>query len=172
MNKFEIYNNNQVPCHALKTLKGSVIKRSKFGIGKDIGASLYFHKSYIQKLLPEDLLSLLVDNEQFCPFEYNCIKYDYSKGQVSLVECPDFDEAREPVVGRLFILDQSGEFKVTRFYKQIYHHKWLWVDDSYTGFDVPESWEWSRTWLNVLTEPANGSSEEAWLNQLSKFGLS
>lgn len=172
MNKFIEFNNNQAPCNTLKTLKGSLIKRSRFGIGKDIGGSLYFHKSYTSRLLPNDVNEIFIDNEAMCPFEYNCVKCNYVNGDIALVECPDFDTAREPVVGQLFIIPRTSELKVTRFYKQIYHHKWLWVTDDYSGFDVTESWEWSRTWLNVLTEPANGSSQEAWLRQLSNFGLS
>lgn len=166
------YNNKQDPCNTLKTLRGSPIKRSRFDVGKDIGGSLYFYKGYVDAVLDPETLDLFYESDSICPFEYNCIKYDYETKNICLVECPDFDSAREPVVGQILISGSSGESKVTRFFKQIYHHKWLWVTDDYNGFDVVESWEWSRTWLNILTEPANGSSQEAWLNQLSKFGLS
>lgn len=158
--------------YPLKTLKGSTIKRSNFGVGKLIGGQLYFHKSYFENIFeaPFDFeaLEYLEDN---IPFEYNVIRWDIKKKEIVLVECPDFNEAREPVVGRMFSALLDGTFKTSRFFNQIYHHKWLWVDNSYAGFDVAESWEWSKEWLSVLTEPADGSNIINWEKQLARFGL-
>lgn len=155
----------------LKTLKGSVIKRSKFGVGKLIGGQLYFHKLYADDILSDEALMLLEEHENECPFTYNCIRYDLKKGDIALVESPDFDSSREPVVGKMFTIKPDGSTQTSRFYNQIWHHKWLWVRNDYTSFDVEKSWEWSKTWLSTLTEPADGSNETNWEQQLHKFGL-
>ena len=39
----------------LKTLKGSRIYYSKFGVGKSIGSKIYFHKSVWDKIVPTDI---------------------------------------------------------------------------------------------------------------------
>ena len=46
------------------------------------------------------------------------------------------------------------------------------VDNNYTDFNVRESWEWSRTWLNLLQATANGTSLQAWEEQLETINLS
>lgn len=158
--------------HPLKTLKGSVIKRSNFGVGKLIGGQIYFHRNHADRCLFDEGIELMRATESDVPFEFNCMRFDLKTGQLAFVECPDFDTSREPVVGRMYVVDSSDEpGKVTKFFNQIYHHKWLWVDNSYSGFDVAESWEWSKTWLSVLTEPADGTNTSRWIGQLNRFGL-
>ena len=156
----------------LRTLTGSVIKRSKYGVGKLIGGKLYAHKNYIHDIVPAEVIDAAMDllDDHFPDFEYNCFRWDPSKKELLLQECPDFNTAREPVVGTCIkITEESAE--ETQFFNQIFHHKWLWVTDDYTGFDVSESWEWSKEWLSVLTESANGSNQANWLAQLERFGL-
>ncbi len=53
----------------------------------------------------------------------------------------------------------------------IWHHKWLWVKDDYTGFDIEESYRWSEKWLAVLKEPADENGAERWEKQLERYGL-
>lgn len=156
----------------LETLKGSKVSRSnKYNVGKVIGGKIYFHKTYDYKILPTNVFDVYLHHREECPFKFNCIRYNLNTHQVALVECPDFDEAREPVVGRMFLISLSGLTKVTPFYNHLYHHKWTFVDNDYTGFNVRASWEWSKKWLAVLTEPANGTSMQGWTNQLKKFNL-
>lgn len=168
------YNMNQtVVGSPLKTLKGSVIKRSnKYEVGKVIGGQIYLHKNYADIVIPFDILNSAVDllESSYSQFHYNCIRYDPKSTEVLFQESPDFDTAREPVVGTcVSVID--NQIRKTRYFNQIWHHKWLWVDNSYTGFDVEESWSWSKEWLSVLTEPANGSNQQNWMNQLNRFGL-
>ncbi len=62
----------------LKTLKGSVIKRFKYGVGKLIGGCLYLHKSYSNGIIPQDILENAENalKETYPSFEYRCLKYD------------------------------------------------------------------------------------------------
>ena len=155
-----------------KTLKGSPIKRSKYGVGKLIGGQIYLHKDYALDVIPKDVwekaLKVLADTNS--DFEYNCVMYDAKTGNVRFDEAPDFDTAREPVVGNTLTVKPDGTTKAG-YSKYIWHHKWIWVKNDYQGFDVNESKAWSQKWLGILTETADGNGIERWNTQLDRFGL-
>ena len=65
---------------------------------------------------------------------------------------------------------ETGEIK-EGYSNTIYHHKWLFVKDDYTGFDIDESYEWSKEWLSKLPEKADGTNQERWINQLRKYNI-
>jgi hypothetical protein len=154
----------------LRTLKGSVIKRAEDNVGKEISGKVYFHRLYWEEYLDpgtwERILSV-ADTEAFL---FDCVMVDLRSGKVRLDEAPDFDTAREPMVGKTLTYIAEGEIKLGSS-KAVWHHKWLWVKDDYQGFDVQESFDWSHRWLQTLTEPAKGGSLDAWHKQLDKFGL-
>jgi len=75
------------------------------------------------------------------------VSYHPKSGRVCFQEVPGFDREDEPTVGRMVNLGPDG--LVERYEAQIYHHKWMWVDDLYPGFDVPRSVERSR-WCRGL----------------------
>lgn len=161
--------------HPLKTLRGSRIFRSaRYGVGKEIGGCIYVHRDYMYDVAPYDIIDRALDilYENYPDFEFNCIKYDSAKQRISFQEVPDFDTAREPKVGDYVIVDVKEHKCKFGHSDYIYHHKWLWVKDDYDGFDVDESCNWSKTWLSVLTEPADGNGEDRWNSQLRKFRLS
>ena len=168
------YNDKQTEVGStLKTYKGSPIKRStKYGVGKEIGGDIYLHKDYANMVVPIDILvsaeQALQDN--YPNFEYNCIRYSPKTGAVSFQEAPDFDTAREPKVGDYITVFPDGTIK-TGHSEYIFHHKWLWVQNDYTGFDVADAWEWSREWLNTLQETSDGNGIGRWNNQLQRYGL-
>ena len=168
------YNDRQTaPGLTLKTYKGSPIKRSsRYGVGKEIGGDIYFHKMYAPEVIPQDILSNArqILEQEYPGFEYNCMRYSPKTGAVSFQECPDFDTAREPVVGDYINVFPDGTVK-TGHSNYIFHHRWLWVRDDYTGFDVPEAWEWSRQWLNTLQETSDGNGIGRWNAQLERYGL-
>ena len=168
------FNNNQTETGVpLQTLKGSVIQRSKFGMGKMMARKLYFHKSYADKLLKDmDAYCLFTLADSKVEFEYNIVKWDSFNLEISLEEVSDFNTAREPRVGKVFVLNRDRSVVRPRSYSSIIHHKWTMVDNTYTDFDVRESWEWSRTWLNLLQATANGTSLQAWEEQLKTINLS
>lgn len=170
----EEYNNNQTQVGStLKTYKGSTIKRStKYGVGKEIGGDIYFHKQYADLIIPEDVLEnaeqLLDDYDP--NFKYNCIRYSPKTQAVSFQEAPDFDTSREPRVGDYITVFPDGKVKKGHS-DYIWHHKWIWVKNDYKKFDVKKSWEWSRKWLNTLKETSDGNGISRWNAQLDKYGL-
>ena len=168
------YNDKQTEAGStLKTYKGSSIKRSnRYGVGKEIGGDIYFHRMYADRIVPADILENAEQalEENYPGFEHNCIRYSPKTGAVSFQESPDFDTAREPIVGDYITVFPDGRIS-TGSSKYIFHHKWLWVDNDYPGFDVEQAWEWSRQWLNTLQETSDGNGIGRWNAQLAKYGL-
>jgi len=177
------YNNRQNTVGGqLKTRNGSPIKRGgtlngvTYPIGKVIGDRLYIHKDYVDSAVQanpefgealEKAQKKLQDT--YPGFEYNCLNYQPKTGQIQFQEAPDFDTAREPVVGKQVNVEANGDISKIKSFGQIWHHKWQWVGDRHPGF--AESWNWSKQWLNALKEPSKGGSLAAWNKQLDEYGL-
>ena len=158
----------------LKTLNGSAIKRSsKYGVGKEIGGSIYLHKDYMHDIIPEDILNHALEllDRYWSDLYFNTIKWSPAKNTITFQECPDFDSAREPKVGDYVIINYDTDGMKKGHSDYIFHHKWLWVKNDYDGFNVADSWNWSKTWLSVLTEPSDGNGIDRWNAQLARFGL-
>ena len=160
----------------LKTLKGSKIWYSKFGVGKQVGSKIYFHKSVHEKIVPQDVWDkamkmAAITKVNSKPFEFNTVCYDLKNPHiVRLDTCPGFDIEREPIVGISFKLDTLTYTTEVRVNKQIFHHKWLWVTDDYKGFDVQKSYAWSKYWLSKVNETASGYFYK-WQEQLEKYNV-
>ena len=118
----------------------------KLGVGKRIGGTVYVHRSF------EDLLGdSMSEAKALLPqgFEYTVVKLNETNGNYSFIHCPDFDASPEPATGHSVVVKTDGNVQLrpalsNRF---IYHHKWLFVDDDYQGFDVEESKARSAEWM-------------------------
>lgn len=158
---------------SLRTKHGSSIKRYKNNVGKQVGSQIYVHKLYADEIVPKALLQkaehkLTTSNPDF---DYNTIMFDPKQGVIRFDQASDFDSAREPHVGDYIIVYINGERPLQVGHSDsIWHHKWLWVKDDYTGFNVDKSKEWSRIWLAKLDEPAKGT-DLTWNSQLRNVGL-
>lgn len=143
-------------------------------VGKQMGDQIYVHKNYADRVVPADVLenAETILNTEYPGFQYNTIMYNRKTGEVRFDEAPNFDTAREPIPGRTVTVKPDGSTN-PNYYDQIWHHKWMWVDNDYTGFDVADSWNWSKQWLSTLPEKANGSTRgpEGWNKQMDRFGL-
>lgn len=158
----------------LKTLKGSKIWYSKFGVGKQIGSKIYFHKSAWDKILPEAVwnkaLEVLEINKLYIKY-FQTICYDFKQPNIVRFDtCPGFNSQEEPMVGHMFFVDINSGIVTDKYNNQIYHHKWLWVAEDYDGFDVQASYEWSKLWLSKLPEIASGRVY-LWEAQLKKYNI-
>jgi len=134
----------------VKTEKGTEIKRSrKYGVGKQVGNTIYLHKS-VEDKLPTTVLRNVKDKLPQ-DFQYTIIKYDEGNGNVTFIHSPDWDSSDEPIVGDALLIrgDGSERFIQQKKSPQIYHHKWLFVDDGYGGFNTEESKNRSISWLKV-----------------------
>ncbi|MEO2013883.1 MAG: hypothetical protein ABGZ53_05880 [Fuerstiella sp.] len=120
----------------------------RFGVGKEIGGAVYVHRSY-QHLLPvavRDATPSIPDG-----FDYTVVKYQLKTETVSFIVSDDFDSADEPAVGDVYTVKSDGASTFRRQSKDpwVYHHKWLFVADEYTGFDVEAAKERSRLWMSL-----------------------
>lgn len=124
-------------------------KRSpRFGIGKEIGGAVYVHRSYEELL--GDVLKRAKANLPG-DIEYTVVKFNYQTLAISFVQCDDFDSASEPTVGDIVTVGAEGTIRRRSQPSdpEIYHHKWLFVADDYTGFDVQQSAHRSAAWLQL-----------------------
>lgn len=163
----------------LKTLKGSKIWYSKFGVGKQVGSKIYFHKSIHDKIIPQDVWDKAMEMKDHFdwmsnynnPIQFNTVCYDLKKPNVVRIDvCPGFDTDREPRVGTTYTFDTENHITDIVTNNQIFHHKWLWIEPDYKGFDVKKSYNWSKRWLKKLEEPASGW-EHKWQAQLKKYNV-
>jgi poly(A) polymerase len=157
----------------LRTKHGSVIRRYHDNVGKQVGSSLYVHKLYADQIIPKAILTKGIEimTRSNPSFNYNCLMWDVAAKTLRFDEAPDFDSAREPHVGEYVVVSLDGKFPPRHGKSNsIWHHKWLWVKDDYTGFDVDKSKDWSRVWLSKLDEPAKGT-DLTWQSQLRKHQL-
>jgi hypothetical protein len=151
--------------------KSPIRRSSKHGVGKEMGTKTYVHRDYADRVVPSDVLANARAIAEKNGFDYNCVVYDSSTGSVRFDEAPDFDTAREPHPGKWLKVSRDGS--VTRGEEsQIWHHKWLWVGDDYEGFDVGESRDWSRTWLEANEgKGAPSGHKPQWESKLDSLGL-
>ena len=201
--KNQDYNNKQTDVGSqLKTLQGTPIKRYKNIAGKEISNTVskngvkethpqvYVHKDYADQVVPADVLNRAEEvlQQKYPDFQYNTIMWDRKSNDIRFDEAPDFDTAREPIAGNTVTVMPNGETK-TGYSDAIWHHKWLWVGNDYKGFDVADSWNWSKQWLNTIRPVdvsehkfnssfsqrgiANGTGHGTtnWNEQLEYFGL-
>ena len=138
-----------MPTRELRTRAGSRIVRSSVaGVGKAIGTKLYVHREY-EHVIPyirviKDYIKF--NTKELLTHPYNVVSFNKFGKMLSFIEAPDFDTAHEPTVGRITTFKVNGHGCNTRRPTSIYHHKWLFVDDKYTGFDVQESFGRSAEW--------------------------
>jgi hypothetical protein len=129
---------------------------------KKIGGRIYAHKDYIKSLsivhIPEIVAALQVAEETLGDFDWNTvrIKPDAVGGlkEVAFQYSPDFDTADEPeVVQTVTCVSIDGTWKVyVRKHKDtIWHHKWMWVEPNYKGFDYEASKARSALWKKFVS---------------------
>lgn len=144
---------------------------------RKIETAVYVHKSAIDQLRLEypdaykyaQTLSLK-------GIEYDVVKWDFGRRFITFIMCPDWDTAREPLVGDALRVDVTNlEVKRLRSRGQVYHHKHEFVNADYSGFDIEESKAWSTKWQSILppTKQIKNriSYKKDWLALLKEYGL-
>ena len=155
-----------------KNAKGSTIKRGgmirgdKFPIGKVIGGKVYMHLDYIDTLPSPEQARIALDA---AGGKFKTVSYDPVNEIYMFNEAPRFDVESEPAPMKSVKVEMDGDDveKVfpAKVINQIWHHKWMWVDDNYRGFDVQESYNWSKQWASKISNPSG--SRKVWLKQLT-----
>jgi hypothetical protein len=133
--------------------------------GKKVGPHFYIHKSAIGHLSPTSLAIVEERMRSIGNWDYDIIKIDSLTGNVSFIQVHQWDEIDEPLTGDSLVVYPDGTTKIHRMSVKdplIYHHKWSFVGDDYTGFDPQESFERSERWITnpALQELINDPSEK------------
>lgn len=150
---------------------------AKTGVGKYIGGNLYVHKDYINVFPQSYYKALSVLTKNAPEFEFDIVKFNKEKDSYSFIRSEDFNTKSEPTVGHAIQVDSLGNLTLTKKKKdpQIYHHKWNFVKEDYTGFNVEQSMERSIQWKSVIGKNKALSSRigtsSFWLKTLEDFNI-
>jgi hypothetical protein len=116
-------------------------RTNKFPAGKEIGGEVYAHKAYETQFPGVAKAKAMLPGN----FVYHVVKYNLTTREFSFIISSDFDTNHEPSVEGGIKVGAKG-LKVFKNAGWIYHHKWLFVTDDYSGFDVEESKKRSEKW--------------------------
>jgi len=128
--------------------------------GKRVGSCVYVHRQYESQVIPEDVLENAKKlmkwediNHNLSPC-YDCVKWNKKTGAITFQWSNyTFDKWDEPEVGKCILVKDNTIRTLPRpKEQQIWHHKWMWVADDYTGFNVEESKARSRLWEPYVTK--------------------
>jgi len=153
-------------------MKIKLQNRYRHIVGKNIGGHVYVHRMYVNDIFPE--LTDVID--EIHDVNFNLLKIptndDDRKEYIFLVNCKDFDHVNEPRVGTIYKYEfGTGIVHVKDYSFFVYHHKWLWVKDDYTGFNVKKAIERSITWRKLNPPSSSIGSYRFWSLWLKKHGL-
>jgi hypothetical protein len=125
---------------------------------KHINGRLYFHISHFCKLESElrhdIIIACWAAQDAVSDFKWNCLRVKPNGisgfSEVAFQYSPDFDTADEPQVVRTVVCIPKNlwwSFKRDTVHKNlIWHHKWMWVNPDYNGFDYEASKARSALW--------------------------
>ena len=119
--------------------------------GKRVINRLYIHKSALSSLSSElqrtVRQSLDIAQSKHGTFEYDIVRIGLKDGSVAFTRVHGWDDVPEPMKG-VSISVRGGSVTVVddTSRKLVYHHKWMMVNDDYTGFNVEESKRRSAWW--------------------------
>ena len=141
---------------------------------KKVGNCYYFHKSDMDTLR-EFIRTKTISGERvfydafFMQFQSD-IPFDVIKintrpkavghkmcidPSVSFIQVIGWDTLYEPIVGDSynyrydFIEDKVELFKVVKGNNKVYHHKWMFVNETYKGFDIEKSKQRSKKYEEI-----------------------
>jgi hypothetical protein len=148
---------------SFKNYAGTKIGRYKNDVGKMVsGLGLFVHRDYTDILPQAELRKAEKTLAKTNPdFEYNVVVYNNKDGSFRFHNSPDFDTAPEPQSGE-FVKVMTNNTATKRSTATIWHHKWQWVRDDYTGFDVQESYDRSTEWASVPYEAGKIGHVKNW----------
>ena len=125
---------------------------------KQVRNCLYAHKSNIEELsekLDVKEQGFLMDFiYNFMSEDFDVIKFDKENKHISIIKCIEWDKVFEPKILNVDIY--TYDLKHIKHIKYnnnnpIYHNKWMFVSNDYSGFDINESKE--RTKMLEITIP-------------------
>lgn len=148
---------------------------------KKVGYSVYVHKSAINQLLSYldtqecKVLQKIISYAEQLSLSYCIIKFNKESQTVSLIQCNTWDILQEPVVGDSYCFKEDLSYKLIKGGTKVYHNKWQFVNDDYTGFDVQAAKERTKEWNkieDIKLYKSKIGNKDFWHQLLQKNGLS
>lgn len=106
--------------------------------------------------------------------------YIWVDPSVSFIQVIGWDELYEPIVGDAYnyrydmINHETKLFKVVKGNNKVYHHKWMFVNETYKGFDIEKSKQRSKQYEEI-EEIMNNKSRignlDYWKSIMDKYNL-
>lgn len=151
------------------------LKPYKNKVGKQIGSQIWFHSDY-SELFHSYLINAndIYDKIDFIP---DIIRIDTKSNNMALIKSPDFDTSNEPYIEKSALFEDGilKKISLSGDNPQIYHHKWMFVDEEYSRFDYFDSVNRSIQWKRILGKNRALSSrigrKNFWLNWLRENGI-
>ena len=153
-------------------------------VGRYFNQSVYVHKDFAH-LIPHKIdMEVLNERAKELPtdFEYTLIRYDRGGSPdtvcVSFIQVHDFDDSNDPIGGDSWYIKgqryldngESHRFTSAKKDPQIYHHKWVYVPESYAGFNWKQAMQWSERWLSRrMNDWSFSSADLARLSHWTRF---
>jgi|GEM_PF-2236941 len=139
-------------------------ERGAHGVGKILGKNKWVHVSALDAIPQKD--QDLIEKARSVLRQEKGIEVNFDAdvmvrlthaerdGAVTFCYSPDWKVATEPECGPMYGVKglNTGNHSFWEIQPPmvpyIYHHKWMFVKDDYTGFDMAEAKEWSEVWEN------------------------
>ena len=119
---------------------------------KTIGNSSYIHRLSVGNLgVPRVYINAFIDALNSIGFrDWEIVKWNKKSKKLTAIKTEEWNEAYEPELLRLALYDcRRKRIRELETKGQIYHHKWMFVDETYPFFDIEESK--ARTeWINTV----------------------
>ncbi|HSQ89371.1 hypothetical protein [Romboutsia sp.] len=150
---------------------------------KRIGGCVYTHITQRYDLKPEYVEMIQRAEKIFRKnmgmklfLQMAIVKVNKIQNTVTFTMSDDFDIANDPEVGDAYLVKlDTKEIKLTKARGQVYHDKWMYVSDSYTGFDREQSKRWSERWQSIVPNTKEVKSrigyKKYWDTVLTHYGL-
>jgi len=148
-------------------------------VGRYFDASVYVHKDFAH-LIPHKIdMSVLERAINLLPkdFTYDLIRYDRYLQNVSFIQVHNFDTDNDPVQGDSWYIKSDWKlsrgdthrFTSAKKDPQIYHHKWVYVPENYSGFNWQDAFQWSERWMSRRYNAGFTSAQLARLSYWKDF---
>lgn len=149
---------------------------------KKVVNAFYAHKSNLEELQKVSRTAGIID---FCDlaeesgYKFDVVKVD--KGAITLIRSSDWDTANEPLIDETFTWGdvwykggKIAEPKVRKNGRQIYHNKWMFVSDTYSGFDIARAKKRTDVWNSIpdIKSVKNKiGNQQFWFELLAAHGI-
>ena len=127
---------------SIKCRNGNVLARYSKGVGKYSNKWISMQWNYAAEIIPFNrfLEAQSAISKKYPLFATECISYNDRTKEIRFEYCPDFDISDTPTITATVTYDPKIKSLRYQECNLMIDHKWLYVKDDYTGFNVEEAY--------------------------------